>query len=173
MPKCRTGCLVLHVVRIFGVWRIPPAVIEAEVKFKWILKQTCFSRSEFFKEQTRQSKLWSVPGILVVFLMCSAVKRFQGYWFYFFFNFLALYTFFFLFVWKRHWHVSAHFIQVAGSLCCMWFGRCCLTASPRHYHISVSQMKMLVRHWSSCSWGQSMSVHDQPCIWAHKADWTR
>lgn len=84
MPKCRTGCLVLHVVRIFGVGRIPPAVIEAEVEFKWILKQTCFSRSEFFKEQTRQSKLWSIPGILVVFLMFSAVKRFQGYWFFFF-----------------------------------------------------------------------------------------
>lgn len=87
MPKCRTGCLVLHVVRIFGVWRIPPAVIEAEVEFKWILKQTCFSRSEFFKEQTRQSKLWSIPGVLVVFLMFSAVKRFQGYWFFFFNSF--------------------------------------------------------------------------------------
>lgn len=85
MPKCRTGCLVLHVVRIRGVWRIPPAATEAEAEFEWILKQTCFPRSEVSKEQTRRSKLWSIPAILVVFLMFSAVKRFQGYWFFIFF----------------------------------------------------------------------------------------
>lgn len=59
--------------------------LEAEAEFEWILKQTCFPRSEVSKEQTRRSKLWSIPAILVVFLMFSAVKRFQGYWFFIFF----------------------------------------------------------------------------------------
>lgn len=89
VPPCRTGCPACALLWEFGE---PEGNHPAS---SWGFgSKPAFSRNKPIKASSDQSQ-----ALLVLFLMFSAVKRFQGHWFFFCFVFPPLFWFFFIIFW--------------------------------------------------------------------------